>query len=230
MKYLPLILLLFGFGCSVFESNDKNKPDDVLMPLAVGNWWEYEIIRPGWENPHQGTVRESVSEQIEVSVDGENYLAWGWNSEIDRGSYPEFKWLNRNGEGGLYALGGIAETDTIFRNILAYKYPSTIGESWKYHQALFSMSNFKFYVSDTLKITLLDNNRAIETPAGKFKCHVYYFQISMGYDVPGYFGYYIYYKPGIGLIAQEEWGEYENRPDSNNLLSKIVLIDYHLVR
>lgn len=224
---LSLVIAILLTSCGIFDNDDNKLQEGVLQPFAVGNWWEYEIQR--FSEPD--TVREVVSELVEVTVGDETFISFAWNSEIDWGDFPEYIWLARNGDQGLYLMGGVAETDTLFINALQYKYPAEVGETWEVPQVSFSRTDYQFYISDTLSVTLIDNNRQIETPSGKYSCFVYYFQVSMGYDVLGYFGYYLYYKPGIGLVAQEEWGEHPSgNPDQNQLLSRLVLIDYHLVR
>ncbi len=221
MRYLVLILLaIIVASCGIFDSDDERVQEDVLKPLAIGNWWEYEVQR--FSEPD--TLREVVFEKIEMTIGSESFISFAWNSEIDWGDFTEYRWLARNGEQGSYLMGGIADTDTLFINALQYKYPAEIGDSWEVPQISFSRTDHQFYISDTLSITLIDNQQ-IETPAGKFSCLVYNFQVSMGYDVADYFDYYLYFSPGIGLIMQEERGL-----RNQNVISKLVLIDYYLAR
>ncbi len=227
IKYLcffSIYLALLSSGCYILEP--EGPVNDVLQPLAVGNWWEYEFLRPGWTNPHQGIVHTIVSEQIEVVVDGKTYTAWTWHDEQDH----LIMWLRRNGENGIYLMGGISDTDTLFTNELHYKYPARAGESWEFPLLVYDYTTNSFQISGTRKIKLIDNNRIVQTPAGDFRCYVYYFRISMGEDVPGgFFGYYQFYSPGVGLVVMEEWGESDSWPEENRVLSKLALIDYHLL-
>ncbi len=223
LSFVSIFLILLISGCYIVEPDEPF--NDVLHPLAVGNWWEYEILRPQWSNPNQGTVRETVTEKLEADINGIVYPVWGWNAEIDSEDFPQYKWLARNGDEGLYLMGGIAETDTFFMNELQYKYPAEVGESWEVPQLSFSRTDYRFYSSDTLSITLIDINRRVETPAGNFSCYVYNFQVSMGDDVAESFDYYLFYSPGIGLVIQEERGSRDQR-----ILSKLLLIDYNIVK
>jgi hypothetical protein len=226
--YLWVILAIFLPSCNLVDANSPPTAND-LQPLAVGNWWEYAIIRPQWQNPHQGTVREIVSYEIEAITNEGVFKAWAWRSDIDWGLLPEPNWLARNGDGGLYLMGGIADTDTFIINEIQYKYPAEPGDTWSVPRLSFSQTEYKFYISDTLEITLVDNKREVETPAGRFRCYVYYYRIPMGEDVLGYFGYYMFYSPGVGLIMQEEWGEHPSgNGEEGTLLSVILLNEYYL--
>jgi hypothetical protein len=231
-RYVGLLCMLLSIlfsGCYILEPDEP--VSDVLQPLAVGNWWEYEILRPQWPNPHQGTVREIVSEKLNVHINGVVYPTVAWNADINWEDFPEYKWLARNGDEGLYLMGGIAETDTFFMNELQYKYPAEVGESWQAPRLAFSRFDFKFYIADTLEVTLVDINKEVNAPAGNFRCYVYYFRVPIADDVLGYFGYYQFYSPRLGLVRQEEWAEHPSgNVEEHRLLSQLSLIDYHLVR
>lgn len=225
MRYLILIIfaVLIITSCGIFDSNDNNVQENVLQPLTVGNWWDYEVRQSQWENPAVDTIRYEVTAEVPVTVEGASHTAFAFNLLPFPEGMPEYYWLYRNTEDGLYTMGGVAETDTLFIQNIDKKYPAEIGETWESSQISFSRSDLEFYINDTLKITVVDTDREVETPAGTFRCIVYHFDLSAGDDVAERLDYFQFYSLGTGLIKQEERGQFDNR-----LISELVLIGYHV--
>jgi hypothetical protein len=170
------------------------------MPLAVGNYWEYEFKYVGIEND----LRYEVTSAVEVPFGDTTYKAYAMNFvPFPEVSQPYF-WLRRNDSRGLQVMGGVSDTDTLFIDEVEYKFPSEVGETFNSTRIAYSRDRLEFYVSDTLKITLVDNDREIKTPAGKFTCFVFkYKQVFYEGDIPfEVWDYYSYYTPGVGLVAQ----------------------------
>lgn len=224
-NYYLLVLLLILLasilsGCNPTSGEYKNKPPGELMPLQVGNWWEYELTYLSSSND---TVRFEIDRAVNFMIEDEYYTAFAFNQVPFPPETPEYYWLRRNGEAGMYQMGGISETDTLFKNDLLYPYPGEIGDSLKLPEIFFSRQNLNFFLSDTLHITLVDINREVVTPAGMFTCHVYNFKKSAGDDVLEELDYYLFYSPGVGLIKQEERGESDQR-----IISKLELLSYEV--
>jgi hypothetical protein len=97
-----------------------------------------------------------------------------------------------------------------------------VGETIETPQISFSPERLEFYISDTLSITLIDDNRQIETPAGTFSCYVYYYDLDIGEDLDRV-DYYLFYSPRVGLIKQEERSKFEKR-----LIAELVLTGYQM--
>ncbi|MBE9048104.1 hypothetical protein IQ255_27540 [Pleurocapsales cyanobacterium LEGE 10410] len=229
-NYYLLVLLWILFasiqsGCHPTSGDDNhiNEPSGELMPLQVGNWWEYQIIKPQWANPIQDTVRNQIVKIISVSTDEQNYTVFGHNFVPFSDNSPEYYWLIRNGQNGLYQMGGIAETDSLILNNLEYPYPGEIGDSILIPQLSFSRENLNFYFSDSLHITLIDKKREVITPVGLFNCYVYHFSLSAGDDVLYGFDYFLYFSPGLGLVKQEE-----RRETDQSIITELLLIDYEI--
>ena len=135
---------------------------------------------------------------------------------------PEYYWLYRNGEEGLYFMGGISDTDTLLINELRYKYPAEVGETWSVPRMSFSVEEEYFYIYDTLEVTLNDTGYKLETQAGVFTTEVYKFTVSNGEDVANDWDYYMYYRPSVGLVAQISTTE----NDIENIEDEMYLLDY----
>ncbi len=168
------------------------------------------------------TLRYEVVDKVQVPWADGSHTAYAFNLVPFPPGATEFYWLYRNGEVGVYLMGGVAETDTLFTNELDKWYPAEKGQTWEVPQLSFSRENLTFYVSDTLHITLIDDNRKIETPAGTFECYVYKFTVSNGDDVIAKWDYFMYYSPGIGLVAQISATEHE----PEDIKEEMYLINY----
>ncbi|MBO6622664.1 MAG: hypothetical protein JJ892_06515 [Balneola sp.] len=222
MKILFIFLLLSAFfltGCDLFNTDTK-KPSGELVPLAVGNYWKYEST---YLDVIRDTIRYEVTAKVEVPIGDTSYTAYAANFVPFPPDLEPYYWLRRNGEQGLYSMGGVSGADTLFINEVEYKLPSEVGETIETPQISYSFDRFEFYISDTLSITLIDDDREIFTPAGKFECFVYNFILSAGDDVEERFDYYLFYSLGIGLVKQEERGK-----SSQNIKSELILIKYQL--
>lgn len=215
---LVILVFLFGNSCGLLNGEDNKKESGELMPLAVGNWWEYEAT---YLDVLKDTIRYEVTAEIEVPVGDATYTAYAANFLPFPPDLEPYFWLRRNGEQGIYSMGGISKADTLFMNEVEYKFPSEVGETIQSPQVSFSYDRFEFYLSDTLSITLVDDGREIDTPAGKFNCFVYKFTVSNGDDVPRW-DYYLYYRTGVGLVAQIATSEDE----PENIKQEMYLMNY----
>ncbi len=217
--FVSVILVVMGLSCDLFNNEQGDKIDE-LIPLIVGNYWVYETT---YLDVQKDTIRYEVSHKIDVPIGDTSYTAYAANFvPFQEGLEPHY-WLRRNGELGIYNMGGISDTDTLFTNEVEYKLPSEVGETIQTPQISFSYDRFEFYVSDTLSITLIDDDRKIITPAGTFECYVYNFQLDAGDDVLSDFDYYLFYSPGIGLVKQEERGERRQ-----NIITEMILMEYRI--
>ena len=164
---LILIMWLFIFPSTVCKKspvNDNNvKEPEFLVPLDVGNYWEYVTYEISGGEIIDGltdSFRVEITEKMIVNDEGESYDAAVqsifypvWNQEPDI-----IKWLYWNGENGLYLLGGISQTDMLIKKILYFNYPVEVGEEWMYPRPVFDMLNLEFFIYDTLTITCVGKN------------------------------------------------------------------------
>ena len=194
-----------------------------MVPLAVGNYWVYETT---YLDVLKDTIRYEVTQQVEVPIGDTSYAAYAANFVPFPEGLEPYYWLRRNGANGLYLMGGISDTDTLFVNNVEYKLPAEVGETFTSPRVSFSFDRFEFYQSDTLSITLIDDDREIVTPAGKFECLVYKFSIDFFEEgvVFTTWDYYLYYSIGIGLVAQIS----TEKNDMDDLKEELYLIKYVL--
>jgi hypothetical protein len=216
---VSVFLVVMGSSCDLFN-NEQNIVSGELIPLAVGNYWVYETT---YLDALIDTIHYEVSHKLEVPIGDTSYTAFAANFVPFPEGLEPYYWLRRNGDHGIYKMGGISNTDTLFTNEVEYKLPSEVGETIQTPQISFSYDRFEFYVSDTLNITLIDDNRKIITPAGTFECYVYNFQLDAGDDVLSDFDYYLFYSPGVGLVKQEERGERRQ-----NIITEMTLMEYRI--
>ncbi len=209
-------------GCNLFN-NDQGKLSRELIPLAVGNYWIYETT---YLDVLKDTIRYEVTGEVQVPVGDTSYTAFAANFMPFPSDLEPYYWLRRNGEQGIYTMGGISNADTLFMNEVEYKLPSEVGETIQTPQLAFSQERLEFYISDTLSITLIDDDREIVTPAGKFECYVYKFKVDFYEEevVFATWNYFMYYNSGIGLVAQISTTE--NKPEDTK--EEMYLMKYQI--
>ncbi len=218
-----LLLVALLLSCGILEFENEQDSPKVLFPLAVGNYWEYEYTYLG---TIFDTLRYDVVQRIEVPISDTTYISYAFNLVPFHDGAPEFYWLYRNGKNGFYLMGGISEVDTLYINELQRPFPFKAGDTFLEPRLSFSYSRHHFYHSDTLKVTLIDTEREITTPAGTFNCYVYKFTVEFFEEGVPFtaWDYYQYYRPGIGLIAQiaiSQKGE-------NEIKEEMYLMNYNI--
>lgn len=214
-----ILVFLSGSSCGLLDGKDKKEISGELMPLSVGNYWEYDFT---YLEVLKDTIRYEVVKEIQVPWVDTTYTAYAFNLVPFPPGEVEYYWLFRNGKAGLYQMGGIADTDTLFTQFVDKPWPAEEGQTWEIPRLSFSRDNLKFYISDTLHVILVDTDREVETPAGKFECYVYKLTVSNGEDVIANWDYFMYYSPGIGLVAQISATE----NDPNDIKEEMYLMNY----
>ncbi|MEX1276602.1 MAG: hypothetical protein WD898_02035 [Candidatus Paceibacterota bacterium] len=195
-------LLCFNH-CDVSVNSEESGE---LMPLRVGNHWLYQA----WYFSTPDTLKAELTRQVEVTIEGVKYQALAYQVYLPGQPRPPYEWLYWAGPKGLYSLGGIAETDTLLYKKLIFKYPARVGESWPVVGIYFGFDQ-RFHFLDTLTYTLVSKNEAIETPAGRFECHLYTYRKKPAEDVFEPWDYYHYFSPGLGKVAYITKGASDGR-------------------
>jgi hypothetical protein len=174
MKWLLCLLLISFLSCSD-ESTSPDSPEiECLVPLNIGNFWDYEF-----EN--NGVRRDSVKSK-EVIEEQDIYFL-----ETDMGSWTALKAIYNSFNG---------YDETLYFNVdlnnstYHFKYPVKVGDTWK--------NTFVFDHGWTNNYKCLHKNAKVDVPGGSFSCILY--EVETKTNVANYLHHY-YFKPGIGLIA-----------------------------
>jgi hypothetical protein len=181
MKFLVLFVLIISLfiGCND-NSNNPNLDTSVIMPLKVGNTWNYKIT--DYEN---GNIKDSsyskdyVTEQKTINSDIISIVKFS-NDQDTTTSYSFFV----NKSDGLYS---VRDSSGTFVYSLALKYPGVPGDKWG--------------KIETWEIESTNVN--CSTPAGNFTCYKYKFIISI--DSLNILKFTYYYAPGIGPVKGESY-------------------------
>jgi len=219
IKFSLLILLLFLFSCGE-NSTGNGKEDclkqgpDVLLPLAVGNYWDYQV-QHSWTD----SVKYVVSKMLKVQNEGEELDVYVWGKEGG-----DINWLYMNKDDGLYLVGGYTEYDTLIHPVLQYKYPVNKDETWRVPRMVYNLYENRFYIKDTLTYTCIDTNYVINTDIGKFSTYVFLYKLKPADDVQEHELNYYYFSPSHGFI----YNKVSTDLDTTWIKAKTILYDYCL--
>ncbi len=168
----------------------------VIVPLAVGNIWLYHKV----EYNSSGTVIAEYDTSSSIVSDTLIVDSIWYIVEDGTGALPSN--IATNWDDGLWTYAA----DSTPSELLALKFPTTIGDSYPYY-------NVTVHVDDTaLSVTV---------PAGMFTC--YYYRMTV--PIFGTVGK-IWVSPDIGIVKAEN---YELGLFSTYLSSTVELLSYTLV-
>jgi len=195
-----------------FTTKSPN-PSDVILPLAVGNYWIYL--------PDITPQTMTISITGTINVQGET--CYKWYAQGD-----PYEWYYKNKSDGCWAYGYSGPEQ--YPPDLEYKYPANFGDTW--------VTNW-IAVPYPTRMTCESTTATFESYSGCYKFHYLFpfrkdnFCINMfknelfdkmsdiespkidGYDI------YQYFIPGIGLVGWELYYQ-------GIYMYKVVLTDYHL--
>ena len=220
----PCFVFLGLAACMQATDPSQSIDTSVIRPLAAGNYWKYArwYISPNIAD----TFSVHITRKVPVTHEGKSFDAFTESVILSDGKLPSWEWLYGNDDGGLYALGGIAPTDTFVLKTLHRKYPGKSGESWLVFNLTYRLSSTKkFEILDTLMVDLLTTDELFETPAGTFECYVYRYTYDTGDDVFIKWDVLEYYAPGIGIVGEVFKSQFDG-----DIKQKSVLIEYRVKR
>jgi len=215
----------------ILSCGDKQeKPNLDLVPLAVGNTWNY--ARFAISVNYRDTMSVVIVDEDQLEYDGRPYTAYTQFNYFNFNDNPyPWRWMVRTDKDGHYQFASIIVSsqsgiDTLVINDLVYKYPAEIGDSTFVKRFKFAggVKN-EIVVFDTVIYTLISKDEEIETPAGTFSCYVYkHYRPPFALDV--LYGDYVYeyFVPGIGKVAKI----IEAYSVPGYIKHKTLLYDYHL--
>lgn len=214
MKLIRLLLCLclavFLAGCDLLSGEEppEGPAPEELFPLEVGNRWMYRTwyLTPALSD----TFVVEITDHLTFEHEGETLTAYV-ESRALLGEEPlPWRWLWGHGRDGLYLMGGLAPTDTMRAKLLNRRTPMRVGEEHRFARLAYGTGwtmggapESRFYVSDdTSRVRLLAKNHPFETPAGTFKCHVYWYEFLPADDVNILWDVFEYHIPSIGKVAE----------------------------
>ncbi|MEM9659583.1 MAG: hypothetical protein AAF961_14585 [Planctomycetota bacterium] len=177
---------------------------DELLPLTLGNRWEY---RKTVETPGQLPQVTPTFSRVRGA-----YLCNGelWHHYEEDGVCF---WVN-NRVGGQYEGEISVDEETsglqVDRDFLVFRWPVQADEQWEYHVDLTSDE-------DPIEVRCVELKKLVVAPAGRFRC-VWYEMVD-DYVVSSFF-----FAPGVGLVLGE-WHDKETREASRIELSKFIPAD-----
>ena len=165
-----IITLLF-MSCSKDSLiNSDYKQSNILVPLAIGNYWEYET-----ENKSKRT--DSICEK-KIIADQEVYFL-----ETDYGSWKGKQALCNINNGYLITL----YWQISFTNPKYYfKYPVEVNDRWENISYIYVNG----IITTTDKYRCIAKDKKIKVPAGTFRCYLYEIQRKTHYSLDDSKKYY----------------------------------------
>ncbi len=175
--YLLCFCLILGYisltNCGDSSTNNTND-SSVIIPLAVGNSWQYATYRFRSSNSDSIYNIDTVVNNIirEIILNNEKWFI---------GGHEEFALTNR--KDGLWMIEEIG--DGVFpveSASLFFKYPTTVGDEWHWPS-----------IKDTIRTAGI--NELIVVPGGTFKCIDY----QVKYSTPNNYRSLLF-APNVGQI------------------------------
>ncbi len=208
---LLAILPIFN-ACMTEDGGDK--ASFTIMPLSVGNYWEYN------DSVYSSTGSFSSVTTRRTSIDGKIQIQYqGKSSEVfleHIGSKPDSGyWLLANEANGLYIHGG-KSGDSLF---LRGKYLVMDSAGWRVTPYTESHGEFSFSTSASMQPVLLpwvSKDSTYTTPAGAFHCYASVLQIVLFGDTSSVTQFWALNK---GLVASI----YRNK---GKITEKTILTSY----
>jgi hypothetical protein len=172
--------------------------DDVIMPLALGNTWVYELTRFA-DDGSVGSVELDTTRIVKVT-DYTGEVRYYTYFENDMGSYYT------NKSDGLWS-GSFSSAGS--RSQLSVPYPAEIGDFTDLDTMIQyiwdSTMRDRLYDTVITRITLKEKNVGVEVKAGTYACYHYEMQMKRGYSGLVVFNSDYYYAPNVGRILLETY-------------------------
>jgi len=202
MKKILVFFIVFFFGCSEDPSGPSG-PIGVILPLTVGNTWEYEQV---YMSPYdQDTEKDTVSLLIFDSTIMQDSLVLYYATD-GAAVYNDAK--------GLWSTSEFANSGPT----LLAKYPGYPGEIFNRITVYAGNGD-----SATANLTIESTVALVQVPAGSFACYKYtadYKSRKTGKTIQRI---HAYYAPNIGLIKQEGYFQVDVKGTLSLILERRLL-------
>ena len=194
MKYIFILFIGVLAGCKSSTSPDDQPTSDKIMPLAVGNYWHYNVTAE-----YAGdTVVEELIEQLvrDTLVGTEHWYSMSHN-------FWEFGYFYTNRSDGLHHYINIAAPLPPTTGVWI-PYPVAIGvKTATYQNPSFGASGSIYLKATKVPVT---------TPAGNFLCHHYVESIVTWGDTSNFNDADTsvtehFFAPNVGRVRTDRYGE-----------------------
>ncbi len=220
VMFSAMCLSALLFSTFLLNCSDESSPVGpgrvhVLMPLEIGNVWNYADTVGG---PSSLVFTSSMTVTGDAVISHETFEYDVFTVEqIDTYNGIQSAYFLRNDEFGLWEFATACGLDSMFYKQMNGQYPVKIGDEWmrgnyncdpNHYSTGFPPGPTSCIAIDSLYTTL----------AGEFECYVY----QSSHDVPlmGLVEIYYFYALDIGLVAKEF--------TSSMMVWKTSLVDYDL--
>ncbi len=106
------------------------------------------------------------------------------------------------GEHGIYNMGIYVEgKDSVFNKGLYIPSEIPLNENWG-GQIAYRLDGFFLQTKSVVEGKCLSKTEVLKTPMGEFECYVIFTRIWQADDIEGYYDYYKYYVPDIGMVCE----------------------------
>jgi hypothetical protein len=215
-----LCVCAISLSALLMNCSDEDSPvlpahDPVIMPLAVGNVWNYADTVTG---PVSAVFSSSMSVTGDTVITHESREYDVFTVEhYDTYNQMPTTWFYRNDELGLWEFGTACGMDSLYYMQMNAAYPVEIGYEWVKGWFQCDPNDYVTgYPPGDARYIAKDS--VYTTPAGTFECRVYHSEHDM--MIFGTFDIYTFYVPDVGMVAREI--------HSDMLTWKSVLVDYDL--
>lgn len=234
--YLILAVSVLPLSCDfLFPGREDVNPDiggvdQELFPLAVGNYWDYRLLR--FDRIRTDTIRIEILNEYSLSYKGREYMAFGYsNFFLTPDAIPsEREWLYAHSPRGLLTFGGKYQDEIAVKNTLFLKYPGNAGDTWVSETMVFDWNTEKFTKGRDLLIHLYETDVSCRTELVEMDgCHVYYYEDISTTDAVYHWYRYLYVKPGLGIVSTATFdGPRDHQSPPPREVERTDIINYHI--
>jgi len=192
-----------------------------LFPAVVGNYWKYKLYTFKFENwdsswtykdinsfgfnvdsltNFNSYVRREVVDSLFITLNDTIYQCYVFDTyDYRTNEYRGFYYPYWIGEDGVYEMGIFNLSDSLFHKGLRIPSKISLYDIWKGQLSYRLDTSFKTSFLDEI---CLSKSEIIQTPIGKVSCYVIKARMQVAEDVAGYYDFYYYYTPNIGLVCK----------------------------
>jgi hypothetical protein len=172
----------------------------VLMPLEVGNFWEFDVVRNNGVS--EDPVRIEILEKTDFVLDSETGPIFASDIYNIGKETPQTLDLWQNQEGGTALVGRINDFDTLIVNGHLKPFPAPGPTSTYFRSFRLDPETGIYQLVDSTAFPLISINEVVETPAGTFSTYVFKWFIPPTGDITLGKEILYHWAPGVGEVAR----------------------------